>query len=133
MSFAFACYMDLKLYQMDVKNTVLNGYIMEEVYVAKPLGFENHEFSNHVFKHFKALFGLKQAPCAWYDKLSKFLNDNGFTRGKIDNTLFIKIKDHDMLIVQIYFDDIIFHTTNEKLCKELAKCMQGEFEMSMMG
>jgi len=118
---------------MDVKSAFLNGFITEEVYVAQPPGFENHEFSNHVFKLSKALYGLKQAPRAWYERLSKFLNDNSFARGKIDNTLFIKIKNKDMLIVQIYVDDIIFGATNENICKEFAKSMQGEFEMSMMG
>ena len=133
MLLAFACYMDFKLYQMDVKSAFLNGFITEEVYVAQPPGFENHEFPNHVFKLSKALYGLKQAPRAWYERLSKFLNDNSFARGKIDNTLFIKIKNKDMLIVQIYVDDIIFGATNENMCKEFAKSMQGEFEMSMMG
>ena len=88
---------------------------MEEVYVAQLPGFENHDFPNHVFKLSKVLYGLKQAPRAWYDRLSKFLNDNGFTRRKIDNTLFVKTKNHDMLIVQIYVDDIIFGATNENM------------------
>ena len=121
MLLAFACYMDFKLYQMDVKSAFLNGYITEEVYVAQPSGFENHDFPNHVFKLTKALYGLKQAPRAWYERLSNFLNKNGFARGKIDNTLFIKVKNKDMLIVQIYVDDIIFGATNENMCKEFAK------------
>ena len=115
---------------MDVKSAFLNGYITKEVYVAQPIGFKNHEFPNHVFKLSKALYGPKQAPRAWYERLSKFLNDNGFVRGKIDNTLFIKVKNKDMLIVQIYVDDIIFGATNENMCKKFAKSMQGEFEMS---
>ena len=113
--------MDFKLYQMDVKSVFLNGYITEEVYVAQPPGFENHDFPNHVFKLTKALYGLKQAPRAWYERLSNFLNKNGFARGKIDNTLFIKVKNKDMLIVQIYVDDIIFGATNENMCKEYAR------------
>lgn len=133
MLLAFACFKNFKLYQMDVKSAFLNGYISEEVYVEQPPGFQNHEFPNHVFKLSKALYGLKQAPRAWYERLSKFLIDNDFTRGKLDSTLFIKSKNHDMLIVQIYVDDIIFGATNENLCKDFAKCMQGEFEMSMMG
>ena len=108
---------------MDVKSAFLNGFITEEVYVEQPPGFENNEFPNHVFKLSKALYGLQQAPRAWYDRLSKFLIDNNFTREKIDNTLFIKIKNHDMLIVQIYIDDIIFGATSENMCKEFTKCM----------
>ena len=115
MLLAFACYMNFKLYQIDVKSVFLNGFITEEVHVEQPPEFENHEFPNHVFKLSKALYGLKQAPRAWYDRLSKFLIDNNFTREKIDNTIFIKTKNHDMLIVQIYVDDIIFGATNKNV------------------
>ena len=130
---AFACFMDFKLFQMDVKSAFLNGFIEEEVYVEQPPGFENHEFPNHVFKLHKALYGLKQAPRAWYDRLSSFLMKNDFSRGNVDNTLFLKKKNDDLLVVQIYVDDIIFGATNECLCQEFAKLMQSEFEMSMMG
>ena len=68
-----------------------------------------------------------------HERLSKFLNKNDFARGKIDNTLFIKIKNKDILIVQIYVDDIIFGATNKNMCQKHAKCMQGEFNMRMMG
>ena len=130
---AFACYMNFNLFQMDVKSAFLNGNILEEVYVDQPPGFENHAFPNHVFKLNKALYGLKQAPRAWYERLSNFLLKNDFTRGSVDTTLFIKRKDNEMLVVQIYVDDIIFGATNECLCQEFSKLMQGEFEMSMMG
>ena len=91
--------MNFKLYQMDVKSTFLNGFINEEVYVKQPSGFQNYELPNHVFKLTKALYGLKQAPCAWYERLSKFLLENGFKRGKIDTKLFIKTRGKDMLLV----------------------------------
>nr|KYP56105.1 Copia protein [Cajanus cajan] len=118
---------------MDVKSAFLNGFIQEEVYVEQPPGFENSEFPNHVFKLKKALYGLKQAPRAWYERLSKFLLEKEFTRGKVDTTLFIKRKMNDILLVQIYVDDIIFGATNDYLCKEFSNDMQSEFEMSMMG
>lgn len=133
MLLAYACHKDFKLFQMDVKSAFLNGFIEKEVYVEQPPGFESHEFPNHVFKLRKALYGLKQAPRAWYERLSGFLIKNGFKRGKLDTTLFIKTIDDDMLLVQIYVDDIIFGSTNENLCKEFSKIMQEEFEMSMMG
>ena len=99
MLLAFACHKNFTLYQMDVKSAFLNGYIMEEVYVKQPPGFENEKYPNHVYKLRKALYGLKQAPRAWYERLSKFLLENGFSMGKVDTTLFIKHHKHEMLIV----------------------------------
>lgn len=118
MLLAFACYKDFILYQMDVKSAFLNGYIMEEVYVEQPPGFINHEYPDFVFKLKKALYGLKQAPRAWYERLSKFLISKGFSMGKADTTLFIKTKGKDMIVVQIYVDDIIFGATNVSLCED---------------
>jgi len=133
MLLAFASIMDFKLYQMDVKSAFLNGFIQEEVYVDQSLGFENLENPNHVFKLKKALYGLKQAPRAWYECLSKFLLEKGFSRRKVDITLFIKRKLNDILLVQICVDDIIFGSTIDSLCKEFSQDMQNEFKMSMMG
>ncbi|KAK9011528.1 hypothetical protein V6N11_044376 [Hibiscus sabdariffa] len=133
MLLAFACHHEFKLFQMDVKSAFLNGFINEEVYVEQPPGFEDPKFSNHVFKLSKALYGLKQAPRAWYERLSTFLVEKDFSKGKVDTTLFIKNDGKDILVVQIYVDDIIFGSTNELLCQDFAKLMQGEFEMSMMG
>ena len=77
---------------------------MKEVYVSQPPGFKNNDFPNHVFKLDKALYGLKQAPKAWYERLSKFLIDNSFQRGKVDNTFFLNSKGEHLLIVQVYVD-----------------------------
>jgi len=118
---------------MDIKSTFLNGYLKEEVYVSQLPGFENLEFSNHVFKLDKALYDLKQAPRAWYERLWNFLIENGFQRGKVDNILFLKSTGEHLLIVQIYVDHIIFGTTHDDLCDEFSKLMRSEFEMSMMG
>ena len=74
-----------------------------------------------------------QAPRAWYERLSTFLISNGFVKGKIDTTLFTKHVNSNILIVQIYVDDIIFESTLEKLCKDFESCMKNEFEMSMIG
>ena len=103
---------------MDVKCAFLNGFLQEEVYGAQPPGFESTAFSNHVFKLDKALYGLKQAPRAWYDRLSKNLLENDFKRGMVDKTLFTKVYDKNILVVQIYVDDIVFGATNDALCKE---------------
>ena len=108
----------IKLFQMDVKSAFLNSYIKEEVYVEQPLGFEDQKYLDHVFKLTKALYRLKQAPRAWYERLSSFLLYNNFKRGKVDTTLFIKNTNNDMIIIQIYVDDIVFGATNPHLRKE---------------
>ena len=79
------------------------------------------------------MYGLKQAPRAWYDRLRKFLLDQGYSRGKVDTTLFIKCQGKHILLVQIYIDNIIFGSTNVHLVKEFSKIMHEEFEMSLIG
>ncbi|GJZ38650.1 retrovirus-related pol polyprotein from transposon TNT 1-94 [Tanacetum coccineum] len=130
---AYACALDFKLFQMDVKSAFLNGFINEEVYVAQPPGFINFEKLDHVYKLKKALYGLKQAPKAWYDRLKDFLIKHEYKIGMVDNTLFTKKKSLNLIIVQIYVDDIIFDSTCQDMCDEFAKIIHDEFEMSMMG
>ena len=86
-----------------------------------------------VYKLKKALYGLKQAPRQWYERLSLFLLSHEYERGKVDKTLFIKKAATDIILVQIYVDDIVLGSSNVKLCEDFVKAMQGEFEMSMMG
>ncbi|KAI3771637.1 hypothetical protein L6452_02803 [Arctium lappa] len=130
---AYAAYKGFKVYQMDVKSAFLHGKLNEEVYVQQPPGFESTEYPNHVYYLDKALYGLKQAPRAWYETLSTFLINNGFEKGTIDTTLFIKRYKNEMLLVQIYVDDIIFGSTNQKYCDKFSELMKSEFEMSLMG
>ncbi|GJR30466.1 retrovirus-related pol polyprotein from transposon TNT 1-94 [Tanacetum coccineum] len=130
---AYACALDFKLFQMDVKSAFLNGFINEEVYVAQPPRFIDFEKPDHVYKLKKALYGLKQAPKAWYDRLKAFLIKHEYKMGMVDNTLFTKKKSSNLIIVQIYVDDIIFGSTCQDMCDEFAKIMHDEFEMSMMG
>jgi hypothetical protein len=118
---------------MDVKSAFLNGPIKEEVYVEQPPGFEDEAYPNHVYKLHKALYGLNQAPRAWYECLRDFLIDNGFRIDKADSTLFTRRVDNDIFICQIYVDDIIFGSTNQSFCDEFSKIMTDRFEMSMMG
>nr|GEY78237.1 putative ribonuclease H-like domain-containing protein [Tanacetum cinerariifolium] len=87
---AYASFMGFIVYQMDVKSAFLYGTIKEEVYVCQPHGFEYPYFPDKVYKVEKALYGLHQAPKAWYETLSTYLLENGFRRGIIDKTLFIK-------------------------------------------
>jgi len=85
-----ACILKFKLFQMDVKHVFLNGYLHEEVYVEQPKGFIDPNFPNHVYKLKKALYRLKQAPKAWYERLTKFLINQGYRNGGTDKTLFVK-------------------------------------------
>ncbi|GJV76334.1 ribonuclease H-like domain-containing protein [Tanacetum coccineum] len=94
---AFASYMGFLVYQMDVKSAFLYGIIEEEVYVHQPPGFVDPTHPNKVYKVVKALYGLHQAPRAWYKTLSSFLLENGFRRGTIDKTLFIKKNKSDII------------------------------------
>nr|GEU48301.1 hypothetical protein [Tanacetum cinerariifolium] len=87
---AYASFKDFVVYQMDVKSDFLYGKIEEEVYVCQPPGFEDPDFPDKVYKVEKALYGLHQPPRAWYETLSTYLLDNGFHRGKMDKTLFIR-------------------------------------------
>ncbi|GKF10719.1 retrovirus-related pol polyprotein from transposon TNT 1-94 [Tanacetum coccineum] len=121
------------IYQMDVKTAFLNGLLKEEVYVAQPDGFVYPDHPEKGYRLRKSLYGLKQAPRAWYDELSNFLMSKGFTKGIIDPTLFMIKYGEDILLVQIYVDDIIFGSTNPKFSKRFEKLMHGRFEMSLMG
>jgi len=93
---------------MDVKSAFLNGFINEEVYVTQPLGFEDHKLSDHVYKLKKGLYGLKQAPRQWYERLINFLLSKDYQRGQVEKTLFIKKFENNIILVQVYVDNIIF-------------------------
>nr|GFC38287.1 putative ribonuclease H-like domain-containing protein [Tanacetum cinerariifolium] len=130
---AFASFIGFKVYQMDVKSAFLYGKIDEEVYVTQPRGFEDPDHPKRVYKVVKALHGLHQAPRAWYERLSTFLLKHVYRRGSIDQTLFIKNDSNDIMLVQVYVDDIIFGSTRKDWCEEFETLMQSEFEMSFMG
>ncbi|GJR95452.1 putative ribonuclease H-like domain-containing protein [Tanacetum coccineum] len=115
---------------------VAQGYTQEEdeeVYVSQPPGFVDPDHPNKVYKVVKALYGLHQAPRAWYATLSTFLEKHGYKRGTIDKTLFIKRDKKDIMLVQVYVDDIIFGSTNKSWCDEFEALMKSRFQMSSMG
>ncbi|GJU64574.1 retrovirus-related pol polyprotein from transposon TNT 1-94 [Tanacetum coccineum] len=130
---AFAAHMNMVVYQMDVNTTFLNGNFPKEVYVSQPDGFVDPDDPNHVYKLKKALYGLKQAPRAWYDMLSSFLISQDFSKGSVDPTMFIRKEGKELLLVQVYVDDIIFAASTPELCDLFAKIMCSKFKMSMMG
>ena len=118
---------------MDVKTNFFNGILKEDVYVAQPKRFIDPHFPDHVLYLNKALYGLKQVPRAWYDQLTQYLVSPGFTRGKVYQTLFIKREDGELIVAQVYVDNIIFGLTNDELAHSFSKLMQAKFEMSMIG
>nr|GEX32597.1 retrovirus-related Pol polyprotein from transposon TNT 1-94 [Tanacetum cinerariifolium]GEX38026.1 retrovirus-related Pol polyprotein from transposon TNT 1-94 [Tanacetum cinerariifolium] len=126
---AYACALDFKLFQMDVKSAFLNDFINKEVYVPQPSGFIDFAKPNHVYRLKKALYGLKQAPKAEYDRLKAFLIKHDYSMGMVDSTLFTKKKDPDLIIVQIYVDYIIFGSTCQEMCDDFVKIMHDEFEI----
>nr|GEU67588.1 putative ribonuclease H-like domain-containing protein [Tanacetum cinerariifolium] len=130
---AYASFMRITVYQMDVKSAFLYGTIDEEVYVIQPPVFYDPEFPARMYKVEKAMYGLHQAPRAWYGTLSKYLLTNGFQRGTIDQTLFIIRHRGDFILVQVYVDDIIFGSSNPQLCREFEALMHEKFQMSAMG
>ncbi|KAI3773640.1 hypothetical protein L1987_48170 [Smallanthus sonchifolius] len=89
---AYASFMNFIVYQMDVKTGFLYGKVKEEIYVCQPPGFEDYDHPDYVYKLEKALCGLHQAPRAWYATLTDHLLAHGYTRGAIDQTLFIRKK-----------------------------------------
>ncbi|GJX74052.1 retrovirus-related pol polyprotein from transposon TNT 1-94 [Tanacetum coccineum] len=113
----YAAHKSFTIYQMDVKIAFLYRPLKEEVYVNQPDGFVDPYHPEQVYRLKKALYGLKQAPRAWYDELSSFLVSKGFSKGSIDPTRFITKHGEEILLVQIYVDDIIFGFTNPKLSK----------------
>jgi hypothetical protein len=129
---AFSVAKGFKLHQMDVKSAFLNGVLEGEVYVRQPPGFENEKYPHRVYKLRKALYGLKQAPRAWYGRLRGFLFERSFEMGNVDQTLFLLRQGRDIMIVQVYVDDIVFGGSSNSLVARFAEDMSREFEMSMM-
>nr|GEU72867.1 hypothetical protein [Tanacetum cinerariifolium] len=111
-SLVYAAHKSFTVFQMDVKTALLHGTLKEDMYVCQLEGFMDADHPSHVYKLKKALYGLKQAPRAWYDELSTFLLHNHFFKGTIDLTLFIRRFEDDILVVQVYVDDIIFGSTH---------------------
>jgi hypothetical protein len=118
---------------MDMKSAFLNGPIKEEVYVEQPLASRMTGTPTMSTSSLRRSYGLKQAPRAWYECLRDFLISNAFRVGKDDPTLFTKTCNGDLFVCQIYVNDIIFGSTNQKSCEEFRRVMMQKFEMSMMG
>jgi len=122
-----------KVYQMDVKSALLNGVLKEDVYVAQPPGYKVKGKEDKVYRLRKAFYGLKQAPCAWYNKIDAYLLDNGFDKCDDEPILYIKEGDGKILIVILYVDDLSFTGNDDFLIVDFKQVMKNEFEMTDLG
>ena len=107
-----------KVFQLDVKSAFLNGVLQEEIYVKQPDGFVIQGVEDKVYLLQKALYGLKQAPRAWYSRIDEHLLNLGFVKSLSEATLYVKLKDNDVLIVSLYVDDLLVTGSNELLVEE---------------
>jgi hypothetical protein len=134
---AFSMSKGFKFHQMDVKSAFLNGVLEEEVYMKQPPGFESEKYPHRVYKLRKALYGLKQAPRAWYGRLRGFLFERGFEMERSIRPCFYSGRalrqGRDILIVQVYVDDIVCGGSSNSLVARFAEDMSREFEVSIMG
>ena len=117
---------------MDDKTTFLNGVVEEVVYVEQPLGFETHDRKTHVCKLENSLYGLKQSPRTWYDRMGNFLISLVFTKSKEDSNLYFKVEDEGPVILLLYVDDL-FLTDEEELIKDAKRILATDFEMKYIG
>jgi hypothetical protein len=118
---------------MDVKSFFLKGGLEKEVYIEQPEGFQLLDNAYYVHKLKKALYVLKQAPRAWYSRLDKYLQQAMFRKESADNNLYIKVSEGNILLIEVYVDDIIFGSDDDMLSQKFAKDMQNKFEMSLLG
>ena len=128
---AYASSKQIKVYQMDVKSAFLNGDLEEEVYMEQPEGFHVQDASQFVYRLRKALYGLKQAPRAWYSRLDNYLMQQGFKKGHTDSNLYIKEENNSLIIIEVYVDDIIFGSDDDRLSTKFAESMQQELLMKL--
>lgn len=122
-----------QVHHLDVKSAFLNGDLKEEVYVSQPEGFIKRGQEHLVYKLYKALYGLRQAPRAWYAKLSKCLESMGLTRCPYEHAVYTKKDGKETLIVAVYVDDLLITGTNASIISDFKAQMDKHFEMSDMG
>lgn len=122
-----------EVHHLDVKTAFLNGEIGEEVYVTQPEGFVKKGQEKRVYKLLKSLYGLRQAPRAWYSKLNKCLESLGFVRCPYEHAVYIKREGEESIIVGVYVDDLLITGTDMSLIRNFKEQMRNIFEMSDMG
>jgi hypothetical protein len=127
-----AASMGWSLHQMDVKTTFLNEVIEEEVYIEHPQGFEVHSRDTHVFRLKKSLYGIKQAPRAWYARIYNYLMRLGFSKSHANPKLYYKVMNNAPMILLLYVDDL-FLTGEESVIIQCKNELASEFNMKDIG
>lgn len=122
-----------EVHQMDVKSAFLNEELLEEVYVVLPEGFVKDKKERMVYKLLKALYGLRQAPRAWYTRLNRYLKELGFSKCPYEHAVYTRREGNEFLIVGVYADDLIITGSYVENIKRFKKQMKGEFEMTDLG
>lgn len=122
-----------QVHHLDVKSAFLNGELQEEVYMSQPEGFVKEQQQNKVYRLFKALYGLRQAPRAWNARLHRCLKGLGFVRCPQEHDVYTRRKAGEVLVVGIYVDDLIVTGTNVAEIKKFKEQMSTEFDMSDLG
>ena len=119
--------------QLDVKSAFLHGELNEDVYVEQPKGFECREEEGKVYKLNKALYGLRQAPRAWYSRIEGYFVKEGFHKCYCEHTLFVKTEKEGILIISLYVDDLIYTSNSGEILKRFKASMENEFAMTDLG
>ena len=133
MLLALATQRKWKIYQLEVKSAFLNGYLEEEIFVEQPEGFAIKGKEEKVYLLKKALYGLRQAPRAWYSRIDTHLLTLGFHKSLSEFTLYITKIVEDILIVSLYVDDLLVTISNAGFVNKFKAEMEQVFEMTDLG
>lgn len=121
------------VHHMDVSTAFLNGDLEEEIFMKQPLGYVDPSFPNHVCKLKKSLYGLKQSPRQWNQKLVTFLLSDGFVRSESDASLFTSVSQQSIIIVAVYVDDILISSSSIQLVQKTKDSFSNMFKMTDLG
>lgn len=124
---------DWEVHHLDVKSAFLNGVIQEEVYVSQPKGYIKKGSEHKVYKLLKALYGLRQAPRAWYSRLNQCLLQFGFVKCPFEHAVYTKKEGEHSLIVGVYVDDLLVTGSSMSYIAKFKGEMSREFDMSDLG
>ena len=130
---AIVAYMDLELYQMDVRTAFLNGELEEEIYMDQPLGFETKGQERKVCKLNRSIYGLKQASRQWNIKFHQAILKDGFAMMEEDHCVYLKRSDNSFVILSLYVDDILIAGNNKEMIDTTKKWLSSNFDMKDMG